>query len=144
MADDGIALSWIGLDKFKAAIDGIAARMAVETRGAVAEAAHLIEAKAKANFEGSHAKRMPHEGGSKPNVVTGNLRRSIHVEGPTGSGMSWSAKVGPSAVYGRAIELGLRQNRLVKYPYFRPGFEEAVPEIAEIFHRHALAAITRS
>jgi len=122
-----------GVSEFRKAIDTFVTRENTATRAAVAAAAHVIEASAKEHFSGSHAKGLPHVGGSEPNVVSGSLRRSIHVEGPVSNGLfSWTAKVGPSTVYARAIELGLRQNRSVKYPYFGPGFTESLPRVRKI------------
>lgn len=122
-----------GMAEFRKGLDAFVARENTATKGAVAAGAHVIEAAAKAHFSGSHAKGMPHVGGPDPNVVSGTLRRSIHVEGPTQQGLfTFTAKVGPSTVYARAIELGLRQNRNVRYPYFGPGFADAMPKVREI------------
>lgn len=117
-----------GLAEFHAAMDKIIAGAEEATRGAVAEAAHLIEAKAKENAP----------------VVTGTLRRSIVVTGPvpTGHG-SFSATVGPTVIYGRRIELGFHGTDSIGrhydqsgHPYFQPGFDSAKAEMPAIFERH--------
>lgn len=75
---------------------------------------------AKDNFEGSHKKGRPHVGGPKPNIVTGNLRRSIQSQGITSVGpATYKVTVGPTAKYGRRVELGY-SNRSRPYPYFGP------------------------
>lgn len=108
------------------------------TKGAVAEAAHLVEAKAKANAAGRPG----------PRVVSGDLRRSIHVDGPIREGtLGYSAQVGPSVIYARRIELGFvgtdsigRHYNQQPYPYLRPGFDEAKSSFDEIFTRNWGAA----
>ena len=129
----GEFVEWIGLGPFKDAITKLVTHADDTMRSAVAEGAHLIEAEAKNQFAGSHKRGEPHVGGSKPNVVTGALRRSIHVVGPVRMGMGWEAEVGPSIVYARAIELGLRQAPSIKYPYFAPGVREAMPKVRALF-----------
>jgi hypothetical protein len=81
--------------------------------------AYLIR-EAMANFEGAHRKGEPHVGGKKPNVVTGNLRRSILANTAERLGPGrYSRDVGPTAIYARAIELG-REGHNGAYPYFAP------------------------
>jgi hypothetical protein len=104
------------------------------------QSGHLIEGNAKKNFEGNHAKGDPHVGGSKPNTVSGTLRRSIVTIGfPTGPG-SWEVRVAPTTVYGRRIELGFsgsdslgRNYSQPPFSYFTPGYESAIPIIPRIF-----------
>src|SRR5438552_19046477 len=80
-----------GVSELRAALDGLATHWAEGARAAVAEGAHLVERKAKQNAP----------------VVSGTLRRSIRVLGPTPWGFGgWSALIGPSAIYGRRVELG--------------------------------------
>lgn len=114
------------------------------SRGAVVQSAALIEARAKRNFIGSHAKGQPHVGGDKPNVVTGMLRRSILTQGPTplGAGV-WMARVGPTAIYGRRVELGYSggaggrgHQRTRPFPYLRPAAEGATWQLRNIALAH--------
>ncbi len=120
----------LGVKEFAAALEAKIRAEDLASKAFVVSAAHMIEAAAKKNFEGSHRKGEPHQGGSKPNVVTGTLRRSIRVFGPNRIGKDWVATVGPTAVYGRAVELGLWQAPDVSYPYFTPAFEETAPKLA--------------
>jgi len=63
--------------------------------------------------------------GPGPNMVTGTLNRSIiYTSNPVGL-VGYMAVVGPTAIYGRAVELGNpRWKSGVKYPYLRPAYEE--------------------
>jgi hypothetical protein len=95
----------------------------------------VVERQAILNFQGtrSYEKRISkktgnawlritpprHIGGTGPNTVTGNLKRSIHTTTRTGFG-TYIAEVGASMVYARAVEQGLPQNPSVKYPYLEP------------------------
>jgi hypothetical protein len=142
-----VTILFDGLFAFQRKITEMIAKMDGAARESVSKAAHLVEAKAKANFHGRHSLRQPHFDagatrlGATPNIVTGALMNSIHVEGPTRLGIgSYQAKVGPSTVYARAIELGLWQNPSVKYPYFGPGFDDAKPEMRTIY-RDAWAGV---
>jgi hypothetical protein len=59
-----------------------------------------------------------------PNVMTGNLRRSIYSQTKIGFGNGYVAEVGASMVYARAVELGLPEWKSgVKYPYLAPAAE---------------------
>jgi hypothetical protein len=107
-----------GVEAAVRAIDGISVAMEAAARAAVAEAAHLIERGAK--------QRAP--------ARTGTLRRSITVFGPNRLGLGvYEAYVGPTAVYGRRIELGfVGSDRLGRnfdqsgQPYLKPAFDEAI------------------
>jgi hypothetical protein len=125
---------WHGLKELEAELARKIALIDPTARMVLAKATSLIERKAKANFSGSHAKGQPHIGGDEPNVVTGYLRRSIITTTPTRIGVaSYSATVGPTAIYGRAVELGLpRWTRGYGYPYFTPAVHDALPEIERL------------
>jgi hypothetical protein len=63
-------------------------------------------------------------GGEGPNVVTGNLRRSITTTAKYGFGM-YIAEVGASMVYARQVEQGGGNWKSgVKYPYLSPAAEK--------------------
>lgn len=111
---------WVGLDAFHEAFARMGAGVDVAARRNVTEATAYLIREAQSNFEGSHKKGAPHVGGAKPNVVTGNLRRSI-----VGSGVrhdlmgGYTNTVGPTAKYGRRVELGM-PGMGGAYPYFGP------------------------
>jgi hypothetical protein len=96
-----------GLDDFTRAIVAMQRRIDNAGRGIVTEGLAVVERAAKGNFEGAHPPGFPHVGGSKPNIVTGNLRRGITSTPARHVGVAtWEGDVGPTAVYGRRIELG--------------------------------------
>lgn len=97
------------------------------TRQAVAEGAALIERKMKENSSGRPG----------PNVQSGAHRRGIITQGPMRSGSGWEARIGPTMVYSRALELGHpRWKSGAKYPYAGPAIEWArAGPIAGVFAR---------
>lgn len=146
MAGDGVRI--IGLHEFEAAMTKMVADVEAVTRAAVVEGAHAIEAAAKKRATGPARWRKgvnyPREGG--PGVVTGALRRSIMVVGPLRTGVGgFRALVGPTVVYGRAIELGHpRWQRSGGYPYMAPGLADALAgPLTNIFQRRWAGAIGR-
>lgn len=120
----------LGLDKLKEALDKLERDTGQAAKEAVSVAAQIAEAEIKAQFQGAHAKHMPHVGGDQPNVVTGRLRASVHADVVSLIGPSqYGTFVGPRMVYGRRVELGYG-NTSRGYPYTHPGFEKAKPKIA--------------
>lgn len=117
---------------------------------AVAQVGFAFEAQAKRNFSGARTRsntggRWPtitppyhrDNPGNFPNVITGNLRRSIQTQ-VTGFGGAYTAKVFPTMVYARAVELGGKNWqgqpwRNGGYPYMRPAYETVRPKVNEIF-----------
>jgi hypothetical protein len=96
-------------------------------RYAIGMAAASVERQAKKNANtGTHPRGQGHIPGTGPgpNVVTGNLRRSIFSRSKVGFGNSYVAEVGASMVYARAVEMGLPEWKSgVKYPYLVPAVE---------------------
>lgn len=125
--------SWSGLSDVLAAFEKVSVQADTATRVIVVKAAAVAEAEIKRGFSGSHKKGEPHVGGNKPNIVTGNLRRSVTHTAVTRSGLGeYSSRVGPTAVYGRRVELGYagggggRGHQPTRaFPYFRPGADAA-------------------
>jgi|SRR5690606_207829 len=128
-----------GFEDMLAALEGLAVRVVTATPGALAQAAHYLEGQIKIELSRtSHPPGTPTPAppGTPPSLVTGNLRRSIQVEGPQQTGpASWSAKVGAEAVYARVQELGGGPSRLPARPYMAPGIATALPGIAALFER---------
>lgn len=122
---------WSGLSEVRgAAAKAMAAVDAAAQANVNQGSAYLIKA-AQANFSGSHRKGEPHQGGPLPNVVTGNLRRSIIAGGIRRDGPgAYRNSVGPTAVYGRRVELG--KNGRGAYPYFGPAVAQTRRELAAI------------
>ncbi|MBT2537195.1 HK97 gp10 family phage protein [Arthrobacter sp. ISL-69] len=112
-------MDWTGMDQLQAAFVRAGSQVDAAARANVTQASMILIKDAQGNFEGSHKKGQPHVGGSKPNVVTGNLRRSIMADGITHIAMgSYATTVGPTMRYGRRVELGLAPTGA--YPYFGP------------------------
>ncbi len=128
----------IVIKNLKDVLDQIDASESAIEQGAqigIMRAGLVIERQAKMNFEGtrSYEKRVSkrtgnawlkitppkHQGGSKPNTVTGNLKRSIHTSFRKGFG-TYISEVGASMIYARTLEQGLPQNSAIKYPYLEP------------------------
>lgn len=125
---DGFSFAWDGLAAFEASIARIADEADAAARQIVTQSAALMEAKAKSNFSGSHKRGQPHEGGDKPNIVTGTLRRSIRSEPVTRHGFAdYGTSVSPRTVYARRVELGYRGSK--GYPYFGPAARDVKPAI---------------
>ena len=96
-------------------------------RFAIGMAAAEVERQAKKNANtGTHRSGVGHLPGTGPgpNVMTGNLRRSIYSQTKVGFGSVYVAEVGASMVYARAVEMGLPSWKSgVKYPYMVPAVD---------------------
>lgn len=124
-----------GTAKFVAALDAIVKANDAATRAATAKGAHLIEAETKKQLtSSSHPKGTPTPSspGEPPSLVTGQLRRSIRVQGPAQvAPATYEARIGPTAVYGRIQELGGVTGRghattLPARPYLAPALEALI------------------
>ena len=92
-----------------------------------------ITREAQGNFAGFHAPGEPHvdNSGNFPNVVTGQLRRSISMDSPYRLGVgSYATIVAPRMEYGRRVELGY--NGSPGYPYFTPAYNKVIPELQRL------------
>jgi hypothetical protein len=123
-----------------AVINGLGAfvqRSDEATMFALGAVAGSIQAQAARNASGPHHDRgVGHVAwaGEGPNVVSGDLRRSIRVKMRRQGFGSYSATVGPSMVYGRAVELGNPMWKSgVKYPYLVPAYKTIEPKAQDIF-----------
>jgi hypothetical protein len=120
-----VQIVWHDMGKAQEALSAKAAAASKGSRTGVMLAARAIEASVK--------RETP--------VLTGTLRRSIHVEGPEPFGVGgWMAQVGPSEVYGRRVELGFHGTDSLgrKYdqdgnPYMERGFARVAPQLPEVF-----------
>ncbi len=131
---------WTGIPEFAAALERVVTAASVEARAAVAEAAGEVEKQAKLNASGRPG----------PNVITGTLRRSIKHDPITPWGVrGWQTQVGPTAVYGRRVELGFhgtdslgRHFNQPGYPYFTPSWNMVAPRMTAIYAAHWRKALT--
>lgn len=128
------------LDDVLKAIDGAADKIEQGAQIGVMRAGLEIERRAKKNFVGARKYKIMvskkgkaylkidpprHSGGQYPNVVTGNLRRSITTSYTRGGG-TYTAMVGSSMIYARSVERGNRKNPAIKYPYLEPAALDAL------------------
>jgi phage gpG-like protein len=151
----GGAIRIEGLAALTAAMASTVRQVDAATRIATAESAHALEREIKKTLTtSSHRKGTPTPAspGDPPSLVTGTLRRSITIKGPTrvGSGR-WMAEVGPTAVYGRIQELGGVTGRggtstLPARPYVKPAYERAIASglLARSYKQAWFAALARS
>jgi hypothetical protein len=123
------------LSEVLAAIDGSKTKIEQGAQVGIMRAGLAVERQAKLNFQGtrSYQKKVSkkgnayivtnpktHVGGSGPNTVTGNLKRSIKTTYRTGFG-SYIAEIGPTMIYARQVEKGGGNWKSgVKYPYLEP------------------------
>lgn len=119
------------MEELQRAFVRVGAQVDAAAKANVAEASNRLIKDARSNFQGSHKKGEPHVGGNKPNVVTGNLRRSIMSDGLTHIAMGeYGTKVAPTMRYGRRVELGLAPTGA--YPYFGPATAKLRGEMGAI------------
>lgn len=125
-------MPWEGLNDFDSWVQKQSAATDNAVKESVAKAAALVVKTAQNNFQGTRHRvghsiiPRQHVGGDKPNVISGFLRRSIIMQPIVREGHSaYSTSVGPTAIYARAIELGLRQAPSIKFPFFSPAAVEA-------------------
>lgn len=124
-------MAWSGIDQLQAAFVRAGSQVDAAARANVTQASLILIKDAQGNFEGSHKKGQPHVGGSKPNIVTGNLRRSIMADSLIHVAMGeYSTSVAPTAKYGRRVELGLAPTGA--YPYFGPAAASLRRQMASI------------
>jgi hypothetical protein len=137
---DSVKIHFDGVGEFTGSLTALTARMHAATNTGLLEAGHAVEAQAKTNASGRPG----------PNVVSGTLRRSIHVEGPANAGsLGRKVEVGPSVIYGRRVELGFsgtdsrgRSYDQPPYPYLGPALDALRPTVLpEILNRAWAAAI---
>jgi hypothetical protein len=94
---DNASFHFEGITEFEGALNALIVRMDLATNAGLTEGGQVVESYAK----------MGASGAPGPNVITGTLRRSIHVEGPSSYGNAGrQIQIGPSVIYGRRVELG--------------------------------------
>jgi hypothetical protein len=125
---------WQGEDQLKKALDALLLRIDGASKQIVAQGSALAISAAQRNFEGTHKKGEPHIGGSLPNIVTGDLRRSITADPMRRyATASYGLKLGPRMIYARSVEFGYNGSR--GYPYFTPAIRQVTPAINQTAQR---------
>lgn len=127
-----------GMDAMLAAMEAIEIKVDVATGQGLGDAAHYLEGQVKqALSRTSHARGTPTPSppGAPPSLISGQLRRSVQVEGATRTGPGqWSAKVGAEAVYAAVQEQG-GGNNLPARPYMAPTLAESLPAMGVLIER---------
>jgi hypothetical protein len=123
-----------GMDAFRAAIAQMNVKVGLAAQANVRDASAMVVREAMGNFVGSHKKNKPHIRNGppdRPNIVTGNLRRSIRSSGITSlGGARFEATAGPTAIYGRRVELGYHDRGA--YPFFGPAVKAVRPRMQAV------------
>lgn len=133
----------IDATNFAAAIDALIEAVDLATQRGVQLGAALVEAEAKSSFGPAHAKGTA-KASSQPQSITGTLRRSIGVVDITSAGLGvWAARIAPTVIYGRRIELGFHGTDSLgrnytnpgqpAYPFLKPGLDKALGRLPDIF-----------
>lgn len=106
----------LGVPEFDRALERMVARVTEETPALTEEAGRGLQQQAQANAR----------------VLTGALRESIEVQGPSLDGGAWSVRVGSALIYSRRIEEGFhgtdslgRTYNQQGSPYIRPALRRA-------------------
>lgn len=146
-------LTITGLDELIAALRAMGERVEAVTGPAVHDAQAIIAGQARANLSRySHQRNTPTPSppGEPPALITGRLRSSFDIAGPTETGAgAWMSVMGPTVVYARIQELGGRAGRghrsvLPARPYLRPAIEATVNDgrVRDVFVRAWAKGIT--
>ena len=124
-------MGWEGVGDMDAALDVLFERAEAAVKEVVAQSSMILVREAQGNFEGSHRRGEPHVGGDKPNIVSGNLRRSIKADPVRKLGRGeYGTSVAPRMIYGRRVELGFKGSR--RYPYFTPAVDSSQEKIRQV------------
>jgi hypothetical protein len=144
----GFELSIPDLSKAVSKISSLTTKLDVAAQFGVGQVGLAVERKARNLLTNNqHADKVKngkhnwtprgHIGGdgTPPNRRTGNLIRSIYTDLKHEPG-SYVASVFPTALYGRALELGNPKWKSgVKYPYMKPAFDFVKPQATRIFEK---------
>jgi hypothetical protein len=137
-------VGWLGISEFGAALEKISKQADDASKVIVVKSSAVVIKESQANFEGTRKRVMGpraqkyghlvadrHVGGDKPNIISGNLRRSIKADPITRFGLAeHGTKVGPRMGYGRRVALGLDGSK--GYDFFAPAVATARPLFAAI------------
>lgn len=145
-------MSVTGIAELQAALRDMASRIEAATPMAVDTATNLVKDRARVNLAlKSHARGTltPSAPDEPPAKITGDLRDSFEILGPTPAGAAaWRAVLGPTIVYARIQELGGKTGRggattLPSRPYLKPAVEELLRSgaLANVFNHAWGAAI---
>jgi len=162
-----LRIEWTGVADAIAALRAWGEREQAATIVGVGDAGSHYKRMAVGAFQGAHPPGYPHEGGDRPNRASGQLQASITPSpvAMTGRGR-YEILVGPTAIYGRIIELGGRitpqhasmlswfspwlGRRMYKHsvtlqeggwPYMKPALDAFIPRMNSLFEDQWAGAI---
>jgi phage gpG-like protein len=132
-----------GIDELARALQAMSTRVEAVTPDAIVTAQALIAGEARAALSRySHQRGTPTPAppGGPPALISGRLRSSFDLAGPTFAGAGvWTSVMGPTVPYARVQELGGRagHSELPARPYLRPSAEKLLHSgrIAAVFTR---------
>lgn len=138
-----MAVTWRNEREFYTAIKRMTRDLDYASRDVLEQGSRMLISAAMNNFQGSHAPGEPHVGGNRPNIVTGNLRRSIQADSVVRLGVAYySVTIAPRMVYGRRVEFGFngsdsrgREYEARGYPYMEPALRSVLPRLNDLHKR---------
>lgn len=127
-----------GRQRFSAQTAELITKRRAGARTIVATGSALVETEIKRQLTtSSHRRRTPtpSQPGQPPSLVTGTLRRSVRVTGPTAIPAGYRAAIGPTQIYSRIQELGGVAGRgaiLPARPYVVPAVSTVRPRLVAL------------
>lgn len=139
-----------GVKEVEAYFNALELRMEKAMAKVAGDSAKVIQKKARKEFRSRSGGRKDPPRPPRPTLRTGNLQKSILIDGPNRVGpASYSAKVGPTILYGRRVELGYEgggggrgQQTTRPFPYMGPALEKSRDEIISLYHEQVRKAVT--
>lgn len=127
-----------GFDAMISEMAGIVVKIDLASGDGVGDAAHYLEGQIRQELSRTSHPRgtpTPSPPGAPPSLISGALRRSAQVEGPTRTGRGqWSSKVGMEIVYAAVQEQG-GGNNLPARPYMAPALATSLPAMGALIER---------
>lgn len=124
--------------KLADSIESMTMRLDAAAEKIATQAGLIVQRYARKEFRGeTSAPPTP----PRPTQRTGNLRNSITVSDQKRVSFgTWSAKVGPTMIYGRRVELGYKgtgkgrgQQTTRAFPYLSPGFDKSRNDVIDMY-----------
>ena len=153
---DSFSLNIKGVPDAEKALTALVSRLDLAARNSAYKGAILVRNYAVKEFRGrTNAAPQP----TRPTARTGHLRDSIQVRDLQRTGEGWSAKVGPTQLYGRRVELGFNgevrgyttkkgtvvpahMSKSRPFPYMVPGFNASRPELISLYNSEFRKALS--
>jgi hypothetical protein len=138
-----------GESDFRDSIELLKERISAASETFVRKGQSVIASRQKAKFA-SGSMPAPWVGPNHPQPTShsGNLKSNLgtYIKVTDMGEGKWSSVSGPTLIYARRIELGYTGKGVFPYfttrpfPYFKPGFEDATPDLDALFDELMLTA----